>query len=225
MRTYGAKALTFDSDKLPALSGIAKQIQWRLPQSLSQYLAGLWGVNLVYCLSSHVRDEPNSAQRYRAPSWVCAPVSGGVTYAELHIPKIQARVLAVECSLAGTDTTGAVFGGHLTICEPLIIVQLIYNNGPGLNGGDQYRFRMSNALGSLSEKRDSPLPMILNDYDYEQEGNSCICTRETLWLLHMGKADAPIDIPDYHGLGLRSPQNLKAPAGEPYIRKSWALLG
>lgn len=80
---YTKLSLTYDKDRLPAFSGIAKQLV-----SNRHYLAGLRRKSLVLDLSwktTHVREPgPQGVSfpsgQYRAPSWSWASVGSPVTY-------------------------------------------------------------------------------------------------------------------------------------------------
>jgi hypothetical protein len=68
---YCARSLTFPSDKLPAIAGIARVVQSHFG---GEYGAGLWredlAMGLCWTVADHVADEPAvSGQEYIAPSW------------------------------------------------------------------------------------------------------------------------------------------------------------
>ncbi|KAI1451579.1 HET-domain-containing protein [Annulohypoxylon moriforme] len=75
---YSGRSLTKDSDKLPAISGLAKLIHTALP---GKYLAGLWDFDFLRGLNwykemrtcMHVRP-------YRAPSWSWAVTNDRIIY-------------------------------------------------------------------------------------------------------------------------------------------------
>jgi hypothetical protein len=74
---YCKMSLTKESDKLPALSGLAHEYQksWN-----DQYLAGLWRNQLWRELQWYVvpgeRTSPRRPAEYRAPTWSWASVEG-----------------------------------------------------------------------------------------------------------------------------------------------------
>jgi hypothetical protein len=75
---YSHRDLTYSTDKLPAISGIAVAVS----NNLGSYMAGLWSANIRECLGWKViGDECRKAPReYRAPSWSWAAVDGRVSY-------------------------------------------------------------------------------------------------------------------------------------------------
>ncbi|OCK85060.1 HET-domain-containing protein, partial [Lepidopterella palustris CBS 459.81] len=80
---YSGLALTFQTDKLPAISAIAKQIQSLRPHD--RYLAGLWSSTLVQDLLWAPRTiELTRPKTYCAPTWSWASFTGEVLY---QVPK------------------------------------------------------------------------------------------------------------------------------------------
>jgi hypothetical protein len=122
---YTRRSLTKGSDKLPALSGIAKDFGYRLG---APYLAGIWQNEdilqqlawYVNVEASDLRDRPGS----KAPTWSWASVDGPVTHmepGELDYSPI-AKVVHAEVTLDGEDATGAVKGGFMLAEGPLYCV-------------------------------------------------------------------------------------------------------
>ncbi|KAK5230881.1 hypothetical protein LTR99_003901 [Exophiala xenobiotica] len=79
VNTYLARSLTYDRDRLPALSGIARQMH--LPEEMGRYLAGIWENSLPLALCWTVTLRNNWTKRrpseWRAPSWSWASVVAG----------------------------------------------------------------------------------------------------------------------------------------------------
>ncbi|CAG8960069.1 hypothetical protein HYFRA_00010547, partial [Hymenoscyphus fraxineus] len=83
-REFSCRELSFETDKLPALSGIAEH--W--PRSIEhKYLAGLWEDNLMFDLTwkhevaLYGNKIPLSVPtNYRAPTWSWASVDGNIKY-------------------------------------------------------------------------------------------------------------------------------------------------
>ncbi|KAE8422969.1 hypothetical protein BDV36DRAFT_244395, partial [Aspergillus pseudocaelatus] len=67
--------MTYPSDKLPAMSGIAKEYAKVLGNA---YVAGLWREFLVDELAWLPWEQCTAASEYRAPSWSWASVDGPV---------------------------------------------------------------------------------------------------------------------------------------------------
>ncbi|RGP58815.1 het-domain-containing protein [Fusarium sporotrichioides] len=130
---YGRLMLTKDTDRLPALSGLAKFCQ---SYGTGKYLAGLWENDLLLSLVWYIRtDKPvQKWSEYMAPSW--SPFSVG--YIERHDGLIEAgywycqdktyherwaepkaQILEAHCIPAGSDPTGAVKDGFLVLSGPM----------------------------------------------------------------------------------------------------------
>lgn len=102
---YTMKNLTFDKDVFPALSGLAKEMQFHRPNS--EYHAGLWSdsfvVDMLWRLKSPAYTATVRPSDWRAPSWSWASVRSQVTYETMAgrqlyagaISKTHAKVLSV----------------------------------------------------------------------------------------------------------------------------------
>jgi hypothetical protein len=130
---YSTRKLTMDSDKLPALSGLANMIA---RETGDTYLAGLWKSNLLeelnWCVkayepthqcddSEHDHAMPPATKsavkypdKYRAPSWSWASID-----AEIECHSLDAGPLAtcvdVRVQPLGKDGFGRVASGKLTL--------------------------------------------------------------------------------------------------------------
>ena len=81
VKLYSSSHLTYPSDKLHALSGIAKRVQCHIS---GEYLAGLWKDtpeaflwSLLWFVDSHDKGRPRPPA-YRAPSWTWTSVDGTI---------------------------------------------------------------------------------------------------------------------------------------------------
>jgi hypothetical protein len=119
---YSTKTLSFGSDRLPALSGLAKSNR----DCPYEYLAGLWSNSLQFDLLWRVdkSDLPNATRPtvYRAPSWswasVDAPISYWSTnfYSRTYTDETKCwKVIRAEVTRAGLDPTGEVSAGVLEV--------------------------------------------------------------------------------------------------------------
>jgi hypothetical protein len=123
---YSFRDLTFPKDKLPAISGLANQIEKKVH---SDYLAGLWKENLMHDLFWITDDIATKPEKYRAPSWSWASLDGHVSWpnwcfgisdkCELYCAILHARTIT-----AGLDPFGAVKGGCLDISGVMLEVKL-----------------------------------------------------------------------------------------------------
>ncbi|KJX98682.1 hypothetical protein TI39_contig397g00015 [Zymoseptoria brevis] len=119
VKSYTSRQLTFPSDKLVALSGIAA----KSPQAShgARYLAGLWDESLLLDLlwqpMPGASKDPlaYASTEQAAPSWSWASVDRGVTYDALHDVTLLAEVLSVETNVSGVNPYGSVLGGAIVL--------------------------------------------------------------------------------------------------------------
>ena len=123
-------SLTVPSDKLVALSGVAKR--WESITN-DEYIAGMWRSRLEYYLLWRRIDVQGEVNRslssrpnpYRAPTWSWAAVDGEVETAHrVTSPELAFHVRDLHLEYATEDTTGAITGGWLDIAGHLKPVQL-----------------------------------------------------------------------------------------------------
>jgi hypothetical protein len=124
---YSGAALTFGTDRLPALSGVATR---QRETTGDDYLAGMWRRQLVMQIPWMVCSPQDRKKRpeWRAPSWSWASVDGRTTYwaywnheSLVGGMKKYIYVLDAWTTPAGPDLCGAVLGGELSIgCSVLV---------------------------------------------------------------------------------------------------------
>ncbi|KAI1022001.1 hypothetical protein LB504_007548 [Fusarium proliferatum] len=118
--SYSRRHLTFVTDKLPALSGVASRVH---KITKSRYLAGMWednlGVGLCWARASRgYRDLSTLAIEYVAPSWSWASIHGAVkSRVERTISNFEPSltILEANCIVPGLNPFGRVTAGHLLI--------------------------------------------------------------------------------------------------------------
>jgi hypothetical protein len=118
VRTYSTLELTFGSDKLVALSGIAAEMEF---VESTEYLAGLWKHSLLgdllwYIDRRGVLDSPArpASGPYRAPSWSWASMEGTISYWNVFLPN-RAEIVEARTSTTGPDPFGSVSDGFIRI--------------------------------------------------------------------------------------------------------------
>lgn len=127
--------LSYEEDRLPAISGLAQQFQRRLK---SAYLAGLWKDNIVVDLLWHAFPEDGSGveryktkkpKKWRAPSWSWASIEGPVLFdrpydfadhfavseADTVSMRHRVEIISAECTPSSLDPTGTVAAGSIVI--------------------------------------------------------------------------------------------------------------
>jgi hypothetical protein len=125
---YSGLHLTLDKDKLPALSGVAKQMLSIRPGD--EYLAGLWKKTILsdlrWCLWGENSKRP---AKYRSPSWSWASIDGifNIEYYDANSKSAindHANCVDVSITPAGADSTGEVSSGYLVLDAPTQIATL-----------------------------------------------------------------------------------------------------
>jgi hypothetical protein len=145
---YSALALTFEKDTLPALSGLAKQMQ---NYRKDNYIAGLWESTLLQDLvwtlwlgyPSRRHDE------WIAPTWSWASIQGIISFhycpsnstgsdfrerqntssavaEQQQDYEIYASLLDNVIVPEGSDSTGRILSGHIILSAPVIAGKLEY---------------------------------------------------------------------------------------------------
>jgi hypothetical protein len=123
LELYTALALTYDSDKLVALAGVAGSISMTEPGVLGDgYLAGLWQSSLpAYLLweparGDSLRVSPTRPGRWIAPTWSWASIKGKISFASCqhnynvddYLAVLQAAEVVHSHGLFGTVESGYV---------------------------------------------------------------------------------------------------------------------
>jgi hypothetical protein len=116
VEAYTKCDLTYPSDKLFALAGLAKHFKSKF--GLVDYMAGLWRTRLETQLLWRVQSSgiTKRSEIYRAPSWCWASIDGPIwpTWAE-EVGEMLIEVLEASVSLGGTDPFGHVISGSLRL--------------------------------------------------------------------------------------------------------------
>lgn len=126
--SYYPRQLTKSSDKLPALSGIARTIE---EETGDKYVAGMWRSQLIEGLiwqaMGTLRGATKSPLEYRAPSWSWASMDGpfgnlglGEDFLDENARWVDvATVIDCRVELKGENPYGEVKSGWLEIKAPL----------------------------------------------------------------------------------------------------------
>lgn len=137
---YTGLSLTYPSDRLPALSGLAHRI-YDIKGDLSSqsgYLAGIWQRDLIPSLLWHLDPSPDyhrgnapgpvtSPHKYMAPSWSWASRSGLVAFTTFQVDP-DLKIINASCTY-GIDICGHCTGGSLTLSGWMAPAKLRYGSG------------------------------------------------------------------------------------------------
>ena len=128
LQNYADRLLTVESDKLPAVSGVAKHVQ---QAAKDDYFAGLWGENMERDLLWRLENRRAPPKKWTAPTWSWACRNGSLNLFQNYSfgawsdapddPESEelAAVLHVSATPAGQDPTGQVSEGHVILCGQL----------------------------------------------------------------------------------------------------------
>ena len=127
MSVFTGLNLTLSKDKLPALSGVVKQVMSSRPGD--EYLAGLWRKTIIRDLcwivwSRHSR----RPLTWRCPSWSWGSLDGPVRHGDYRIQaggSGYAECLDASITLAGPDQAGAVSFGYVILNAVVVPVSLL----------------------------------------------------------------------------------------------------
>jgi hypothetical protein len=122
---YTRRKITYEKDKLVALSGIAGEIAYVLKD---KYLAGIWRRNMIDGLLWKVSHGCNAVRpsQYRAPSWSWASLEGPVTMKSSISPEenVTARILDYHIGHVSDTSFGEVSEGTVRLTGPVCQLQL-----------------------------------------------------------------------------------------------------
>lgn len=168
---YSRRALTRPSDKLPALSGLARTYASLIP-SPSTYLAGFWYKTLLQDLIWQAVGTTTSPAVYRAPSWSWAAIDGpfglfspgsGVGFDKgewTALAKIHATSITLK---SNQNPFGEVKDGYLDISAPL---ERLYPSPEQREGeGDVFPNRQKGALAQTKEKLEGDMQPTYTCFD------------------------------------------------------------
>lgn len=120
---YSRLSLSFENDKLPALSALTQKMQLMRPDS--RFLAGLWEDTLVLDLLWMVwpRSETNRPPIVRWPTWSWLAAQSQVMWQDSITAKCvlsNVEVLDVRYVTSGSDLTPVIHEAKITIRAPLL---------------------------------------------------------------------------------------------------------
>lgn len=115
VRAYTQANLTYRSDKLIAMSALARQYATRNRFRERDYIVGLWRSELPNALLWHI-EKGLRPTKYRAPSWTWASMDGAVQYPPPSQSSKDTCVEVLDISIKyKTDPFGLVESGNLKL--------------------------------------------------------------------------------------------------------------
>jgi len=129
VQDYSRLEMTFESDKMPALAGLATRMETM--RHGDRYLAGLWEKTLLFDLLWFVEPTPvpGKPRNSRFPSWNWASVNSQVTWSEnVDSTLTSVKVEEVRFVATGPSHLGEFSEATVTIQAPLIDASLLAFN-------------------------------------------------------------------------------------------------
>lgn len=120
LRSFGGRKLTKPTDKLPAMSGLARLVQ---NKTNAEYVAGLWSNSLVEGLAwlALGRRAPVSRDEYIGPSWSWASYDGMVTRGAAYRQSAISEILDWHVDLKHAENPfGEVTSAWIQIRGPVV---------------------------------------------------------------------------------------------------------
>lgn len=130
---YTRRQLSFSSDRLAALAGLAARAHTEKPET--KYLAGLWSDTLPQSLIWEARNRSERIRPYIAPSWSWASVTGPVYWPLQQYfdtrDRTRLEIIDYICSPAGPNKYGALKDARLIVKGVLWPIRLLVADGWG----------------------------------------------------------------------------------------------
>lgn len=124
VKEYSKRELTFGTDKLPALAGIAKAFS-QGNNDLGQYACGMWEQQLESSFFWFLAEDPKpKPDNNSLPSWSWASVSGNISCWEVSVENVE--FLGVSVSYNGEPFMGEATEAVVTLSGPLVQATLEY---------------------------------------------------------------------------------------------------
>lgn len=132
---YTRRRLTFSSDRLAALAGLAGRIHAEHPDL--EYLAGLWSDTIHQSLLWYPHPRSERVQPYIAPSWSWASVTKSVRWGISEsfevVDQTKLKLITASCSPAGPNKYGALKSAELIVQGQLWRVRLLEADTSGFS--------------------------------------------------------------------------------------------
>ncbi|KAL9064106.1 MAG: hypothetical protein Q9157_007954 [Trypethelium eluteriae] len=117
---YSWRDLTYESDRLPALSGMVSLFQ---NAKMGSYLGGLWLENLPLYLHWRTERINRVIKRVSEPSWSWASIDGPISW-ETDSSMLKAAVTILTADVVPKDSTGQIVSGIIELIGRTIRAKL-----------------------------------------------------------------------------------------------------
>lgn len=212
---YSALHLTYASDRLPAIAGLAKQMARYMPEA--RYISGIWTQHLVVYLSWRRRTNPATANgpRFRSgPSWTWVTMPGAVAfpggsfYLQRPVPGFREfsdpwpAVVGVMFDQTGEESFMSLEDGIIALRGVLVPVRLQKLQGSEYNETGIISTGLKVQFASVTldyEPKDDELRIEWNDVTSEGLSNSFAFGSSSILALQGGlQNETPLNMPQCH---------------------------
>lgn len=174
---YSSRELSHESDRLPAISGIAHE---RQRVRGGHYVAGLWEEDLPQALcwtKRCVTGQCSKSVDYRAPSWSWAAVDGQIWTTIANDSAVEADIIHVSTKLKGLDPMGEVLGG-------ILVIRGVLRRGSLQKGPSCHNGRLTNRLrfNLLCPNKDAASD---SSYTFDPDTSDFSVPNTTLWFFNI----------------------------------------
>lgn len=193
---YTALSTTFERDRLPAISGVARRM-YKCPKDT--YLAGVWRSQLPASLrwvTFRYHEQRGRPIHPRAPTWSWASTLSGVMYQSYSGCVFHVEILHADCTPTGDDVFGQVESGVITL-EGKVMPSLLRWKFLNRTPEHESPKKAENILESWSLDALTNMPYydvsdvesgrlkFIPDYDFRDDFSSPMEVN-CLWLCHYG---------------------------------------
>ena len=211
VQDFSCRNLTYNTDRLVAMSGLAASIQPRDPAIF--YHAGLWSDSLPLFLywgcvphSPNLPVSPRKSQRIIppcAPTWSWASITGRVVFTLGEPSTHSYQDIQVSCRPSNKNMYGAVSGATLTACAYVLEGQVFHD--PASMGENQYQIQFWSQGDSkqlLPPVGGTFLDVVGGGSTEIEGGDAVILVVHSLRIFLMLKPESSLDDGTYRRVGL-----------------------
>ena len=173
------RQLTFKTDMLPCLSGIAAQMEASM---MGRYLAGLWEEDLLLGLTWSYEELQTRNVPQQAPSWSWASLESHSSpysllrqeWESIALKVPHAQIIDAHCIPKGQNAYGAISQGHIKILAPFLPVEIMENHNAASEVNPSHWIMKRLAVERAVQVSEAELQIPANaDFHLSLEGHDC----------------------------------------------------
>ena len=187
---FTACTITKASDRLPAISGLAKRYSTAFNDT---YVASHWENTLLdYLFWRALSPQGTSAASYRAPSWSWASQGGPIRFETMEpllaegFARDAVELISVKLTLKGSNEGGEVIDGYMDVSAACLPVEIdLITPDDGRPDGPVLTMKHRDQRYPLVDALDYSNGVLL---DHDQGTNGCFALIMTAWR-HLGQTN------------------------------------